>query len=122
MTIQEQITEQRTKAAEYKATWLANKEKIDRKSRQVARNAAFQLERCTDKIAMLDAMSRSSQFTQEEKGVMDAGRTFSEARQAIGGIWTVGNIQFPQAISAEHAIKLYSTTFPYNNEPVYLAE
>lgn len=62
MSIQSQLQEYRAEAAEHKATWLANKEKTDRKSRKDAREAAERLEFCTDKIAMLAAMAKSKQF------------------------------------------------------------
>lgn len=64
-TISQQLEVARTEAAEHKAIWLANKDKSDNKSRKAAREAAEKLEWSTDKVAMLNAMSRSEQFKGE---------------------------------------------------------
>lgn len=65
-TISQQLEAARSEAAEHKATWIANKEKTDNKSRKVACEAAERLEWATDKVAMLDAMSRSEQFKERD--------------------------------------------------------
>lgn len=64
-TISQQLEAARIEAAEHKATWVANKDKADNKGRKAAREAAEKLESATDKVAMLDAMSRSEQFKGE---------------------------------------------------------
>lgn len=61
-TISQQIEAARIEASQHKATWLANKDKADNKSRRIARESAEKLEWATDKICMLYAMSRSPQF------------------------------------------------------------
>lgn len=61
-TISQQLQDAKATASEHKATWMANKDKTDNKSRRIAREAAERLESATDKVAMLDAMSRSEQF------------------------------------------------------------
>lgn len=57
-------------------------------------------------------------YTQEEQAMMDKGRTFNQAIAEQGGYFQVGNTPFPQAISAEHAVKLYHENFGYKSEPV----
>ena len=59
MTIQQEIQGYRDEAAKHKSAWLANKDKPDRESIKSARDAAEKLEWTTNKIAMLDRMSKS---------------------------------------------------------------
>jgi hypothetical protein len=62
MTISQQIENARNEAAQHKAIWMANKDKADRKASKLAKDAAEQLEFWTNKMAMLNAMSKNSQF------------------------------------------------------------
>ena len=61
-TISQQLEDARQEATELWAIWIANKDKTDRKSRKVAREAAERMEWATNKSAMLSVMVRSEQF------------------------------------------------------------
>lgn len=57
-------------------------------------------------------------YTQEEQDRMNLGSTINGAIERQGGYYQVGNCPFPQAISTEHAVKLYHENFTYNGEPI----
>lgn len=61
-------------------------------------------------------------FDAPEAEAMATGRTFSETRNELGGIWFAGNVPFPQAISPQHAAKLFIWNFgqPTEGETVSL--
>ena len=57
-------------------------------------------------------------FTAEEAERMLIGETINGAIQRQGGFYQVGNVTFPQAISGDHAIKLYELITEYKGELV----
>lgn len=57
-------------------------------------------------------------FTSEEAARMMTGETIAGAIERQGGYYQVGNISFPQAISAGHAVKLYQLNFEYAGQRV----
>lgn len=57
-------------------------------------------------------------FSETEADMMLIGSTFKEAIERQGKVFYVGYVGFPQALSAEHAIKLYEMSGQYNGEPI----
>ncbi len=57
-------------------------------------------------------------FTEEEAKAMVKGSTHNQAVEKFGGVWQVGNVPFCQAISKDHALKLYTWNFGYEGEEI----
>jgi hypothetical protein len=50
-------------------------------------------------------------FSAEERDAMERMYTPAQRRQDSGGVWCVGGISYPQAISADHARRLWASEF-----------
>lgn len=60
------------------------------------------------------------EYTQAEDFYMRKGRTAFDALVEQGCVYRVGNVEYPQAISAAHALKIYANTFGWEGEKVNL--
>jgi hypothetical protein len=55
-------------------------------------------------------------FTPCEAQMMVRGRTAAQARNEQGGVWQVGNVPYPQAISKIHAQKIHIWNFGHTKD------
>ncbi|MHC4687953.1 MAG: hypothetical protein ACYTEW_27160 [Planctomycetota bacterium] len=55
-------------------------------------------------------------FTRLEAQMMVRGRTAAQATDEQGGVWQVGNVPYPQAISKEHAQKIHIWNFGHTDD------